>query len=93
MHWMVYAKKPVGGHVLVLKYLSRCTHWKVIANTRLIHTDPHSVIFKWKNDRIEVAKGGYLWKLGEKPSRQMNATGLYARVELVSSGIALSFNQ
>ena len=51
--WVVYSKKPFGGPEAVLAYLSRYTHRVAISNRRLIAANETSVIFKFKDYRIE----------------------------------------
>jgi len=51
--WVVYAKKPFGGPLAVLAYLSRYTHRVAISNRRLISADETGVTFTWKDYRIE----------------------------------------
>jgi hypothetical protein len=54
--WIVYAKRPFGGPEAVLAYLSRYTHRVAISNSRLIALNETSVIFKWKDYRVEGAE-------------------------------------
>ena len=54
--WVVYAKRPFGGPEAVLAYLSRYTHRVAISNSRLIALNETSVIFKWKDYRVEGAE-------------------------------------
>lgn len=54
--WVVYAKRPFAGPESVLRYLSRYTHRIAIANSRLISANKDSVIFKWKDYRVEGQK-------------------------------------
>lgn len=48
-HWNVYAKKPFGGPLQVLKYLSRYTHKVGISNKRIISYDGKNVVFKYRD--------------------------------------------
>jgi hypothetical protein len=52
--WVVYAKRPFGGPVQVLKYLARYTHRVAIANRRLVSLENGRVTFHWK----DYAQGG-----------------------------------
>jgi hypothetical protein len=54
--WVIYAKRPFGGPEAVLAYLSRYTHRVAISNNRLIALNETSVIFKWKDYRVEGAE-------------------------------------
>jgi hypothetical protein len=47
--WVVYAKRPFGGPVQVLKYLARYTHRVAISNHRLAAVDERTVSFHWKD--------------------------------------------
>jgi hypothetical protein len=51
--WVVYSKRPFGGPEAVLAYLARYTHRVAISNSRLIAFDGSSVIFSWKDYRVE----------------------------------------
>ena len=51
--WVVYAKKPFGGPEAVLAYLSRYTHRVAISNRRLVTADANTVIFKYKDYRVD----------------------------------------
>ena len=51
--WVVYAKRPFGGPLAVLAYLSRYTHRVAIANSRLIAADADGVTFRWKDYRAK----------------------------------------
>jgi hypothetical protein len=51
--WVVYAKKPFGGPEAVLAYLSRYTHRMAISNRRLVAADANTVVFKYKDYRVE----------------------------------------
>jgi ribosomal protein S8 len=53
--WIVYAKKPFGGPMQVLKYLSRYTHKVGISNKRLVSYDGKNVTFKYR-DRADENK-------------------------------------
>jgi ribosomal protein S8 len=53
--WNVYAKKPFGGPMQVLKYLSRYTHKVGISNKRIISYDGKNVTFKYR-DRTDENK-------------------------------------
>jgi predicted Zn-ribbon and HTH transcriptional regulator len=52
--WVVYAKKPFGGPLRVLKYLARYTHRVAISNHRLVSMAHGRVSFRWK----DYAHGG-----------------------------------
>jgi hypothetical protein len=54
LEWVVYAKRPFGGHGAVLAYLSRYTHRIAIANSRLIAFNGTRVTFKWKDYRAKA---------------------------------------
>lgn len=47
--WVVYAKRPFGSPLLVLKYLARYTHRVAISNQRLVDLKDRKVRFHWKN--------------------------------------------
>ncbi len=47
--WVVYAKKPFGGPVQVLRYLARYTHRVAISNHRLLSLEGGHVRFSWKD--------------------------------------------
>jgi hypothetical protein len=47
--WVVYAKRPFGGPLQVLKYLARYTHRVAISNQRLMHMDDEHVAFHYKD--------------------------------------------
>jgi hypothetical protein len=47
--WVVYAKRPFGGPVQVLKYLARYTHRVAISNQRLVSLSEGEVTFRWKD--------------------------------------------
>lgn len=47
--WVVYAKRPFGGPVQVLKYLARYTHRVAISNHRLVSLSEGKVTFRWKD--------------------------------------------
>lgn len=49
--WVVYAKPPVGGPEVVLKYLARYTHRVAISNRRLTGLANGRVTFEWKDYR------------------------------------------
>jgi Putative transposase/Transposase zinc-binding domain len=49
--WVVYAKAPMAGPQVVLKYLARYTHRVAIANERLIGMDERTVTFAYKDYR------------------------------------------
>jgi len=53
--WNVYAKKPFGGPLQVLKYLSRYTHKVGISNKRIVSHDCNNVTFKYR-DRTDDNK-------------------------------------
>jgi len=48
-YWNVHTKKPFGGPLQVLKYLSRYTHKVGISNSRLVSYDGKSVVFKYRD--------------------------------------------
>jgi hypothetical protein len=54
--WVVYSKPPFGGPEAVLAYLARYTHRVAISNHRLIAAGRTSVIFSYKDYRIEGPK-------------------------------------
>jgi Putative transposase len=47
--WVIYAKRPFGGPVQVLKYLARYTHRVAISNRRLVSLSNGEVTFRWKD--------------------------------------------
>jgi hypothetical protein len=47
--WVVYAKRPFGGPVQVLKYLARYTHRVAISNSRLLDLRDDRVTFRYKD--------------------------------------------
>lgn len=49
--WVVYAKAPLGGPEIVLKYLARYTHRVAISNHRILNIDNGRVVFRWKDYR------------------------------------------
>lgn len=49
LEWVVYAKPPFGGPLLVLKYLARYTHRVAISNQRLVALSEGQVTFRWKD--------------------------------------------
>jgi hypothetical protein len=49
--WVVYAKAPLAGPKVVLKYLARYTHRVAIANERLTGMDGRTVTFAYKDYR------------------------------------------
>ena len=49
LEWVVYAKRPFGGPVQVLKYLARYTHRVAISNQRLVSLSEGEVTFRWKD--------------------------------------------
>jgi hypothetical protein len=49
LEWVVYAKRPFGGPVQVLKYLARYTHRVAISNQRLLSLSDGEVTFRWKD--------------------------------------------
>ena len=51
--WVTFCKRPFGGPVDVLKYLSRYIHKVAISNHRIIKVKNGRVHFKWKNYRKE----------------------------------------
>jgi len=53
--WNIYAKRPFGGPMQVLKYLSSYTHKVGISNRRLVSYDGKNVTFKYR-DRADDNK-------------------------------------
>lgn len=49
--WVVYAKPPMAGPEVVLKYLARYTHRVAIGNSRLISMNEQMVTFTYKDYR------------------------------------------
>ena len=49
--WVVYAKAPMAGPEVVLKYLARYTHRVAIGNSRLISINEQMVTFTYKDYR------------------------------------------
>ena len=49
--WVVYAKAPMAGPRVVLKYLARYTHRVAIANERLLAMDDRTVTFGYRDYR------------------------------------------
>ena len=49
LEWVVYAKRPFGGPVQVLKYLARYTHRVAISNQRLVSLSEGEVTFRWRD--------------------------------------------
>jgi hypothetical protein len=49
--WVVYAKRPFGGPLQVVEYLSRYTHKIAISNHRLANIGEDSVAFNYKDYR------------------------------------------
>jgi hypothetical protein len=47
--WVVYAKPPLAGPQLVLRYLARYTHRIAITNRRLLACRDGQVTFRWKD--------------------------------------------
>jgi hypothetical protein len=47
--WVVYAKKPFGNAVNVIKYLGKYTHRIAISNHRILKIGDGKVSFKWKD--------------------------------------------
>jgi len=47
--WAVYAKRPFGGPLQVLKYLARYTHRVALSNHRLLNMVGNRVTFRWKD--------------------------------------------
>lgn len=47
--WVVYAKKPFGSPVKVVKYLGRYTHRIAISNKRIVSQSKGKVAFWWKD--------------------------------------------
>lgn len=52
--WNVYSKPSFASGRAVLEYLGRYTHRVGIANSRIVHVDPHSVTFRTKNGETET---------------------------------------
>jgi len=48
-NWVVYAKRPFGGPVHVLRYLARYTHRTAISNHRILSLHEGKVSFLWKD--------------------------------------------
>jgi hypothetical protein len=44
--WIVYAKRPFGGPQQVFRYLGHYTHRVAISNSRLLHLDDQTVVFR-----------------------------------------------
>ena len=49
LHWVVYAKPPLGGPDHVIKYLARYTHRVAISNGRLLEIQRGQVTFRWRD--------------------------------------------
>jgi hypothetical protein len=49
--WVVYAKPPLAGPPLGLRYLARYTHRIAITNRRLLACHDGQVTFRWKDDQ------------------------------------------
>ena len=49
--WVVYAKPPLGGPEVVIKYLARYTHKVAITRHRIIKWDAHKVTFSYTDYR------------------------------------------
>jgi len=47
--WVVYAKRPFGGPVHVLRYLGNYTHRVAISNSRLVALSEGNVTFRWRD--------------------------------------------
>ena len=47
--WVVYAKRPFGGPLQVLKYLARYTHRVAIGNRRILDVSENGVRFRWRD--------------------------------------------
>jgi hypothetical protein len=55
-HWVVYAKRPFGGPIQVIEYLSRYTHKIAISNNRLTNISNDTVSFNYKDYRQQGHK-------------------------------------
>jgi hypothetical protein len=55
--WVVYAKRPFGGHEQVMRYLGRYTHRVGISNQRLVSMDERGVTFRTKDGRAVTMTG------------------------------------
>jgi hypothetical protein len=55
-NWVVYAKRPFGGPLQVIEYLSRYTHKIAISNQRLTDISDDTVSFTYKDYRQEGNK-------------------------------------
>ena len=49
--WVVYAKKPFGGPLTAIQYLSRYTHRVALSNDRILSLANGRVTFQWKDYR------------------------------------------
>ena len=56
-NWNVYAKKPFGGPVQILNYLSRYTHRVAISNHRIVSVKGSKITFSVKNYKQKDEKG------------------------------------
>jgi len=56
-NWNVYAKKPFGGPVQILNYLSRYTHRVAISNHRIVSLKGSKITFSVKNYKQKDEKG------------------------------------
>ena len=54
--WVVYAKPPVAGPEVVLKYLGRYVGRVAIANSRILSCDQERVLFRWLDRRDQTHK-------------------------------------
>lgn len=56
-NWNVYAKKPFGGPVQILNYLSRYTHRVAISNHRIVSLKGSKITFSIKDYKQKDKKG------------------------------------
>jgi len=67
--WVVYAKRPFGGHKQVVNYLGRYTHRTAISNDRILKVDSTEVTYSWNDyannyeQKTTVTKGGDFLRL------------------------------
>jgi hypothetical protein len=50
--WIVYAKRPFAGAQQVFRYLGNYTHRVAIANSRLVHLDDDTVLFRTRGRHL-----------------------------------------
>ena len=55
-NWVVYAKRPFGGPLQVIEYLSRYTHKIAISNHRFTNIENDTVSFAYKDYRQAASK-------------------------------------